>query len=65
MDARPTPDANASRLPPFLGATSVMEYWVDAWQRSILVLDVLQQRGNNCVEHNARKAPHVLRSVKQ
>ena len=35
-------------------------YWVDAWQRSILLLDVLRQRGNNYVEHNARQAPHVL-----
>ena len=42
------------------GATSVIEYWVDAWQRSILVLDVLRQRGNNYLEHNAREAPHVL-----
>jgi pimeloyl-ACP methyl ester carboxylesterase len=36
------------------------EYWVDAWQRSILLLDTLRQRGNNYVEHNARTAPHVL-----
>ena len=45
---------------PFLGTNSAVEYWVDAWQRSVLLLDVLRQRGNNCVEHNARKAPHVL-----
>jgi len=31
-----------------------------SWRRSILLLDVLRQRGNNCVEHNARKAPNVL-----
>ena len=31
----------------------VQEYWVDAWQRSILSLDVLRQRGNICLEHNA------------
>jgi pimeloyl-ACP methyl ester carboxylesterase len=42
------------------GANDLLDYWVDAWQRSILLLDVLRQRGNNCVEHNARKAPHVL-----
>ena len=42
------------------GATSVIDYWVDAWQRSILLLDVLRQRGNNYLEHNAREAPHVL-----
>jgi pimeloyl-ACP methyl ester carboxylesterase len=45
---------------PFLAANSAVEYWVDAWQRSILLLDVLRQRGNNYLEHNARKAPHVL-----
>ena len=45
---------------PFFGANSAVEYWVDAWQRSILLLDVLRQRGNNSREHNARKAPHVL-----
>ena len=24
------------------------------------MLDILRQRGNNYIEHNARKAPHVL-----
>ena len=47
-------------FPPIPGLNSAFEYWVDAWQRSILLLDVLRQRGNNYVEHNARKAPHVL-----
>src|SRR5215469_12451720 len=42
------------------GANDFFDYWVDAWQRSILLLDVLRQRGNNCVEHNADDAPHVL-----
>src|SRR4051812_43167099 len=62
MDARPAPDAMNlfSMLSPLPGATNVIEYWVDAWQRSILVLDVLRQRGNNYLEHNAREAPHVL-----
>jgi pimeloyl-ACP methyl ester carboxylesterase len=45
---------------PFFGTNSAVEYWVDAWQRSILLLDVLRQRGNNYLEHNAREAPHVL-----
>src|SRR6516165_7849079 len=46
---------------PFVELTnSGVEYWVDAWQRAILLLDVLRQRRNNCVEHNAREAPHVL-----
>src|SRR5689334_12580056 len=45
---------------PFPGVNDALDYWVDAWQRSVLLLDVLRQRGNNYVEHNARKAPHVL-----
>ena len=42
------------------GTNDLLDYWVDAWQRSILLLDVLRQRGNNSIEHNARKAPNVL-----
>jgi hypothetical protein len=42
------------------GANDLLDYWVDAWHRSILLLDVLRQRGNNCAEHNARTAPNVL-----
>src|ERR1700730_3793028 len=46
---------------PLSGAANyAAEYWIDAWQRSILFLDVLRQRGNNCAEHNSRKAPNVL-----
>ena len=48
------------RWPWFEPANAAAEYWVDAWQRSILLLDVLRQRGNNCAEHNARTAPNVL-----
>jgi len=49
-----------SQWPFFEMTNSAVEYWVDAWQRAILLLDVLRQRGNNCIEHNAREAPHVL-----
>ena len=38
----------------------VQEYWIDAWQRSILTLDVLRERGNIYLEHNAKNAPNVL-----
>ena len=38
----------------------VPDYWIDAWQRSILFLDVLRQRGNIAREHNARAVPNVL-----
>jgi pimeloyl-ACP methyl ester carboxylesterase len=49
-----------SSLSPLPGANDFLEYWVDAWQRSILLLDVLRQRGNNYFEHNAREVPNVL-----
>jgi hypothetical protein len=39
---------------------AVQEYWLDAWQRSILVLDVLRERGNIHLEQAAKEVPHVL-----
>ena len=36
------------------------EYWLDAWQRSILFLDVLRRRGNTSREQAAKEAPNVL-----
>ena len=36
------------------------EYLRDAWQRSVLFLDVLRQRGNIYREQQAKVAPHVL-----
>ena len=38
----------------------LQEYWVDAWQRSILTLDALRERGNTYFEQAAKNAPHVL-----
>ncbi len=42
------------------GLGPVGEYWRDAWQRSVLFLDVLRQRGNAYFQHQASEAPHVL-----
>lgn len=36
------------------------EYWRDAWERSILLFDVLRRRGNNYVDRTEQIAPHVL-----
>ena len=36
------------------------EYMIDAWQRFILSLDTLRERGNACFEHAAKIAPNVL-----
>src|SRR5215472_13043982 len=42
------------------GLNFVQEYWTDAWQRSILTLDVLRERGNTALERSAAVAPNVL-----
>src|SRR5262245_66213261 len=36
-------------------------YWLDASQRGILYLHVLQQRSESYLEHTAKVAPHVLK----
>ena len=36
------------------------EYWIDAWQRSILTWDLLRQRGNQYLEHERSGHPPVL-----
>jgi uncharacterized protein DUF3141 len=41
-------------------ARHAIEYGIDAWQRSMLLLDVLRQRGNNYLERTAQQVPHVL-----
>src|SRR5438477_4148565 len=56
----PEKATNPSSPLPVPGANDLLDYWVDAWQRSILLLDVLRQRGNASAEHKARAAPHVL-----
>lgn len=38
----------------------VTEYWTDAFQRWILTLDLLRQRGNTYFERSSEIAPHVL-----
>ncbi len=42
------------------GIGPVEEYWIDAWQRAILLLDILRERGNKYLEHSSSKVPHVL-----
>jgi hypothetical protein len=41
---------------------SLWEYALDAWQRSVLFLDVLRERGNIHLEHIAQEVPNVLNS---
>jgi pimeloyl-ACP methyl ester carboxylesterase len=39
---------------------AIQKYWIDAWQRSILFLDILRERGNIYREHSAKLVPNVL-----
>jgi hypothetical protein len=39
---------------------NAVEYMVDAGQRSVLLLDIMRQRGDQYREHVAQTAPHVL-----
>jgi hypothetical protein len=41
-------------------AQQAFDYWTDAWQRSVLFLDVLRQRGNNFFERATEQVPNVL-----
>jgi len=41
-------------------ARQVINYWVDAWQRTILFWDVLRERGNRYHAHQEKEEPHVL-----
>jgi pimeloyl-ACP methyl ester carboxylesterase len=40
--------------------SSAFAYFIDAWQRSILTLDVLRERGNQYLEHEKLGSPPVL-----
>ena len=41
-------------------AKQIGNYVLDSWQRSILLLDIMRQRGNDYFEHSDQEAPHVL-----
>ncbi len=61
-NAMATQSISASQMPlPRLDlASQAFDYWVDAWQRSVLFLDVLRQRGNDHFERSTEFAPNVL-----
>jgi pimeloyl-ACP methyl ester carboxylesterase len=60
MSNRTSPDSHASSNP-WLTPEDVVQYWTDAFQRSVLFLDVLRERGEHYAAHNAKTAPHVLK----
>jgi pimeloyl-ACP methyl ester carboxylesterase len=45
---------------PFSAYKDMLEYLIDAGQRTVLYWDVMRQRGNQYEEHMAQTAPHVL-----
>jgi len=52
------PTSALSVLPP--GAAAAADYWIDAWQRSVLFWDVLRERGNVFLDHALSGKPPVL-----
>lgn len=52
--------SGAAGWPAWQLAQQAYDYGVDAWQRSLLFLDILRERGNNYVERVSEQAPHVL-----
>jgi pimeloyl-ACP methyl ester carboxylesterase len=45
---------------PILGSHDLINYLVDAGQRTVLYWDVMRRRGNQYLERMAEKVPHVL-----
>lgn len=45
---------------PLTLAQDAFVYWIDAWQRSVLMLDVMRERSARYETHAAKLAPHVL-----
>ena len=56
----PQTTAPAPGLPETNIVQQASDYWIDAWQRAVLFLDVLRQRGTEHAEHVARTGPNVL-----
>src|SRR5215510_8907729 len=56
-----TPLSSHASPVPWPTTKDVTEYWTDACQRTALFLDVLRERGDHYVAHNAKPAPHVLK----
>ncbi len=62
MDERGLAAVRAHAVPhPMTFWQDALTYGIDAWQRSILLLEVLGKRSENYQEHAAKIAPHVLK----
>ena len=40
--------------------SSILEYWTDSFQRTVLFWDVMRKRGNQAIEHAEAGEPPVL-----
>ena len=56
--AEPVPKAGAIDPFPWFGDAS--RYQLDLWQRSVLFLDILRERGNNMLDHEQAGLPPLL-----
>jgi hypothetical protein len=56
----PSPSSNGASWPGFGLFGPVMDYMIDAAQRSVLFWDIMRQRGEQFREHMAEAVPHVL-----
>ncbi|MFN2331003.1 MAG: DUF3141 domain-containing protein [Halomonas sp.] len=57
----PTPPAaTLTLLDPFGFGRAAGRYWLDAFERSVLFVDVMRQRGNQYLEHIEQTRPSVL-----
>ena len=54
----PTAPTGAGFFPP--SPAEALEYWTDAWRRTILFWDVLRERGNRYLAHEQSGKPPVL-----
>lgn len=63
MTKRNTSRSAATPILPALAnpANDWLTYWIDATQRSLLLLDVMRQRSDQYEKHAAKQAPHVLK----
>jgi pimeloyl-ACP methyl ester carboxylesterase len=53
--------SHSTQVAAFRIAEDAIEYCVDAWQRSILTLDVMRERSERYEQQAAKIAPHVLK----
>lgn len=60
LPVEPAPTTPPYSVPAAALALQAFPYWFDAWQRSVLYLDTLRQRGTNTLAHEVAGKPPVL-----